>query len=211
MSKVNGITLRLGSRPWELYVVPKNYGSVKYVRAMSDSQIILAFILIALYMPRGFSTRMQLTWLRDYVDLWAGAPNNKMVQALDLLSKTSLERYMHVAHEAELILPDGTTTEFGAYLQANLESARKAFQVSVEYSTSLQDSVTGGSKTVHLGAMYEDDTNSSWIVEATGIQMRSSNFYTPKENVSTSSHPALKREYITPYERFMGWVGRLFS
>ncbi len=162
MPKANSITIKLGPKPWQLFIVPKNYTNRKYVREMSDAQIVLSFILIALHMPPGLSQRGQYEWLKDFVVTWTGHVTSPLRRALDDLSKTTLERYLHVAHDAELIFvredgseePARVAAAFGQWLQLRLDdddAVREMFPRS------------GGIDSLNI--------NATWIEEAIGLPL----------------------------------------
>ena len=150
MSSSNNIKIKLGPRPWELHVVSKTPESLKHRRMLTDSQIVLAFLLVALYMPRGLSQRAQYEWLLDTANgVWGFSPFNKFYTQLDWVSKTTLERYLHLAHEAELTLADGSTGgPFGEFVQRNLAALKEA----MPYHTPI----------------YRDDINSELLIDALG-------------------------------------------
>ena len=180
MSSVNKIKIKLGVRPWEFHVLSKTPESLKHRRTLTDSQIVLAFLLVALFMPRGLSQRAQYEWLLDTANTaWGFSPFNRFYTQLDWVSKTTLERYLHLAHEAELTLADGSTGEpFGEFVQRNLEDMRKAMPLD---------------KPIYYG-----EVNADWITNALGWLPSRPGYHNSTVTPGTTNGMVFEENCVTP-------------
>lgn len=134
-NKANAITVQaISERHFDFSVVDTKVTNRKYIREFTDAQIIAAFLLIALHMPRGLSQRAQFDWLREFCVRWSNTSDNRLLHVLNNSSKTSLERYMHIANDANLITTDGKTVSFGDYVMSHLITGRNALRTMPIYS-----------------------------------------------------------------------------
>jgi len=220
MTTKNGIEIRKLDRPWELLILPNRaqQQNGRYTRELSDEQIILCFIFVALYMPRtegqAVTRAATLAWAKEYITAWSSVPEregNLLTEALAGISPVTFDRYMNIAEQAKLWLSAELTTKFGEYLWHNQEEARKAFPPN---------------------GIYEDDINAQWVAEALGQELlrpateviyasetmvieKYSDLKPPRSeyyanNTIVADEPFLTKP-DTPYERFKAWVLAFFG
>jgi len=217
MTTKNGIEIRKLDRPWELLILPNRaqQQNGRYTRELTDEQIILCFILVALYMPRpegkAVTRAATLEWAKDYITHWSVAPGkegNLLTEALAGISPVTFDRYMNIAEQAKLWLSAELSMKFGEYLWHHLEDARKSFPP--------------------IG-IYENDINAQWVAEALGQELSpvdreviyaSETMVIEKDtnigrsnysNTIVADEQNLRIRPDTPYERLKAWVLALFG
>lgn len=187
--------IKIVNAPWGLSVEDGNKAeNGRHSYRMTYAQMLLSFMLVAVWMPGEQSQEGQYQWLKNFVRLWSKFPNNGLLRTLETISKSTLERYLEKVNNSTLILLDGTETTFGTYLEDNMEAARFSFASMPRYNTS---------------------DNADWMQKALDIILAGQPVYTavPVTESIISFVPSrpVEKAFQSPSNKMFNWMKRIFN
>ncbi len=179
-------------------------------RRLANSQIVLLLILLKVFATEEMSVRITRTWLLGSVAVWAGEQGKTLIAALVGLSHQTLDRSLHLGLRAETIVtydnpdkPDSHIT-FGDLLDTDFFTAENVGAI-------LENSSIANSNFSFVGAALN-----SKDLEFKPAPRKQVGFEQPEpqkdeDDVGPCPYYEGYDYAFTPWQRFVGWLRRLFG